>query len=123
MGGTGTSKVWDSIKATQPVYDGTVLPKSFEISVNNQKMWVHGNGTKHIYEELAKQMKVPGIDPKYYTQLLLDDYSGALQQATKNGIKYDELMTVGNWEFKFSAPRGEGLLPVVKHAQFNGWGK
>lgn len=67
-------------------------------------------------------MKVPGINPKFYSQLLLDDFSGALKQATKNGIKYDKLIRAGNWEFKFSPPRGEGQLPVVKHAQFNGWG-
>ncbi|MEF2967374.1 RHS repeat-associated core domain-containing protein, partial [Paenibacillus sp. M1] len=120
LGETGT--VWDSIKGTQPAYDGTVIPRSFEITVGNQNVWVHGNGTKHIYEEVAKKMKVPGIDPKYYSQLLLDDFSGTLQQVTKNGIKYDELITVGKWEFKLSPPRLDGQLPVVKHAQFNGWG-
>lgn len=31
---------------------------------------------------------------------------------------FDKMIKVGNWEFKFAAPRGEGLLPVVKHAQY-----
>ncbi|MBI9051510.1 MAG: Ig-like domain repeat protein [Anaerolineaceae bacterium] len=121
-GWTGTSGIWNTITATQPIYDGTVIPRSFEIVINDQKIWVHGNGTKHIYEEVAKQIKVTGIDPDYYSQILLYDFSEALNQATVNGIKYEEIITVGNWEFIFSAPRGEGLLPVVKHAQFNGWG-
>ena len=28
--------VWDNIKATQPLYEGTQIPKSFEITVGNQ---------------------------------------------------------------------------------------
>nr|WP_252863232.1 RHS repeat-associated core domain-containing protein [Paenibacillus riograndensis] len=121
MGKTGT--VWDSMKATQPLYEGTQIPKSFEISVGNQKVWVHGNATEHMYEDVAKVMKTPGIDPKLYSQQLLTDFQGSLQQATQNGIKYGELMNVGKWEFKFSPPREQGQLPALIHAQFNGWGK
>ena len=32
-----------------------------------------------------------------------------------------EKITQGNWEFIFAQPRQAGQLPVIKHAQFNGW--
>ncbi len=44
-------------------------------------------------------------------------------QATSNGIKYRELMKVGNWELKFAPPREPGQLPALIHSQFCGWGK
>ena len=37
-----TGTVFDSIKATQPVYPGSAIPKSFEMTLpNGQKIWVH----------------------------------------------------------------------------------
>lgn len=51
----------------------------------------------------------------------MSDFYGSLEQATASGIQYGELVSEGNWEFIFAAPRQEGLLPVIKHAQFNGW--
>lgn len=30
-------------------------------------------------------------------------------------------ITQCNWEFVFAQPRQAGQLPVIKHAQFNGW--
>ncbi|WP_459480874.1 hypothetical protein [Clostridium saccharoperbutylacetonicum] len=162
----GTGTVWDYIKATpskdglhSTYYEDSVIPRSFEITVDGQKMWVHGNGTKHINDEVMKQMEyardsnlknfskpvdyinrindenLPVIykdyslhtaitDPNYYSQLLLTDFKGALEkEISTNGIVYDKLRTSGNWEFKFAKPRAEGQLPVIKHAQFNGWGK
>ena len=32
-----------------------------------------------------------------------------------------EKVFYGNWEFIFAKPRGTGMLPVIKHTQFNGW--
>lgn len=51
----------------------------------------------------------------------MSDFYGALQEATKSGIVYEEKITQGNWEFIFAQPRQAGQLPVIKHAQFNGW--
>ncbi|RGH30946.1 hypothetical protein DV740_05955 [Roseburia sp. AF02-12] len=34
---------------------------------------------------------------------------------------YGEKITEGNWEFIFAQSRQAGQLPVIKHAQFNGW--
>ena len=115
-GKTGT--VWDYIKGTQPNYNGTQIPKSFEINVGNQKVWVHGNATEHIYQDVIKS----GGNTNLYSQQLMSDFQGALQKATQNGIKYNEIMTVGNWEFKFAPAREAGQLPALIHSQFNGWG-
>ena len=39
------------MKATQPNYPGSVIPKSFEMTLTNgQKVWIHGNATEHIAE-------------------------------------------------------------------------
>lgn len=88
-------------------------------------MWVHGNATEHMYEDVyAKIIAGEGTaytNPNLYTQELMSDFYGSLEQATVSGIQYGELISTGNWEFIFAAPRQEGLLPVIKHAQFNGW--
>jgi hypothetical protein len=115
--------VWNSIKATQPLYKGTTIPTSFTIEAGNQEIWVHGNATEHIYEEVVKVMKTPGINPKQYTQLLLSDLQGTLQKITNSGIKYGQLINEGKWELKFGPPRAEGQLPALIHAVFKGWGK
>ena len=124
-GGSSTGTVWDNIKATQDNYPNTNIPKSFEIEVNGQKMWVHGNATKHMYEDVyAKIIAGEGTaytNPNLYTQELMSNFYGSLEQATVSGIQYGGLISAGNWEFIFTAPRQEGLLPVIKHAQFNGW--
>ena len=69
---------------------------------------ISGNGTAHI-------------NPDLYTQELLNDFYGALKEATETGITYGEKIKKGNWEFIFAEPREAGQLPVIKHAQFNGW--
>ena len=123
--GSKTGTVWDNIKATQDKYPYTNIPKSFEVEVNGQKMWVHGNATEHMYSDVFKKI-IAGegtahTNPDLYTQILMSDFYGSLEQATASGIEYEKLISAGNWEFIFSLPRQEGLLPVIKHAQFNGW--
>ena len=124
-GGSKTGTVWDNIKATQDVYPNTNIPKSFEVDVNGQKMWVHGNATEHIYEDVYKGMASGNgtafTNHNLYTQELMNDFYGALEQATKSGITYGEKINSGNWEFIFAKPRQEGQLPVIKHSMFNGW--
>ncbi|MCM1496387.1 MAG: hypothetical protein NC089_11390 [Bacteroides sp.] len=124
-GGTKTNTVWDSITPTQDNYPHTSIPRSFEIEVNGQKMWVHGNATDHIYDDVYKGI-ITGkgtayTNPNLYTQEIMSDFHGALQEVTKSGIVYGEVITQGNWEFIFAQPRQAGQLPVIKHAQFNGW--
>ncbi|WP_261666541.1 hemagglutinin repeat-containing protein [Erwinia mallotivora] len=49
-----TGTVFDSIKATQPAIPGTSIPKSFELNVNGQTVWVNPNATKHMGEYLTR---------------------------------------------------------------------
>lgn len=69
-----------------------------------------------------KSIRTGYVNPDLYTQLLLEDFRNSLEDATASGIVYNEKILRGNWEFIFAPPRGEGLLPVVKHSVFLGWG-
>ena len=62
-------------------------------------------------------------NPDLYSQLLLEDFQGALESATTSGIKYGEIIVNGKWEFIFAPPRAKGQLPVIKHSVFSGWGE
>ena len=119
-----TSEVWKHIQSTQPVYAGTVIPKSFVIDTPQGKMWTHGNATEHMNEAVTSiKQNAPRIinsNPNMYSQFILYDYWKSLGRATNGGIKYGKLIRSGKWEFIFSKPRKSGEHPVVKHAQFFG---
>ena len=108
--------VWDNIKITQPMYNGTKIPKSFELIVNGEKYWVHPNGTKHMVEYITQGSISHGIPIN--SQTLLTSFKNSVSGAVKQGIKYEEIMSIGNWELIFSKPRENGLLPVIKHAVY-----
>ena len=99
--GSKTGTVWDNITPTQEKYPYTNIPKSFEIEVNGEKMWVHGNATEHMYEEVYKGITTGNgtayTNPNLYTQEIMSDFYGSLQEATKSGIVYGEKITEGNW--------------------------
>lgn len=114
--GNVSKTVWDNIKITQPMYDGTKIPKSFELTANGEKFWVHPNGTKHMVEYITKDPMSHGMPIN--SQTLLSSFQNSVSDAVKQGVKYDEIMNVGNWELIFSKPRGDGLLPVIKHAVY-----
>ncbi|WP_440251870.1 hypothetical protein, partial [Catenibacterium faecis] len=90
--GSGTGTVWDNITPTQENYPYTNIPKSFEIEVNGEKMWVHGNATEHMYEDVYKGITTGNgtayTNPNLYTQEIMSDFCGSLQEATKSGIVY-----------------------------------
>ena len=114
-----TGTVWDSIKATQPTYPGTVIPRSFEMALpNGERVWVAGNATEHLVE-LANRTAVNYTPEavRLATQLNLSELQGAINVATQNGVRYGELITVGRWELKFAPPRVAGQLPALIHAQ------
>lgn len=120
-----TSIVWDHISGTQPNYPGTIIPKSFVVDTPTGKMWTHGNASEHMFEAVTSiKSKIPQLinsNPNLYSQFVLFDYWKSLGDAVHKGIKYDVLVTSGNWEFKFSKPRHSGDYPVVKHAKFTGF--
>jgi hypothetical protein len=113
----GSRLVWGSIKATQPVYQGTVVPRSFEIATGAGKFWVHGNGTKHL-AEYATTMLNRGVNPNLVnvaSQVQLTSLQAAMAAASKQGIVYNQVMKVGGWELIFSKLPTD-KLPVLKHA-------
>ena len=114
----GDDLVWNYIKATQEVYPGSVLPKSFELTTPTNKIWVHPNATEHIAEFI--QMKATNFTPeavRLATQQELRSLHSAVSESVKNGITYDKLLEVGGWELKFSAARESGQLPALIHAR------
>ncbi|MED0865074.1 T7SS effector LXG polymorphic toxin [Bacillus safensis] len=113
-GDNGT--VWRNIKITQPLYEGTKIPKSFELATSDGKFWVHPNGTKHMVEYITRDATTHGMPIN--SQTLLSSFQSSVNNAAKQGIKYEEIMKIGNWELIFSKPRGDGLLPVIKHAVY-----
>ncbi|MGG2111888.1 hypothetical protein ABFY60_15420 [Lysinibacillus pakistanensis] len=108
--------VWKYINITQPFYDGTKIPKSFELEADGEKFWVHPNGTKHMVEYITRDATTHGMPIN--SQTLLTSFHNSVNGAVKEGIKYEEIMNIGNWELIFSKPREEGLLPVIKHAVY-----
>ena len=112
----GDGTVWENIKITQPLYEGTKIPKSFELVADGKKFWVHPNGTKHMVEYITRDATTHGMSIN--SQTLLSSFQNSIKNAVKEGIKYDEIMNIGNWELIFSKPRGDDLLPVIKHAVY-----
>ena len=112
----GDGTMWEDIKITQPLYEGTKIPKSFELVSDGKKFWLHPNGTKHMVEYITRDATTHGMPIN--SQTLLSSFQNSVKNAVKEGIKYEEIMNIDNWELIFSKPRGDGLLPVVKHAVY-----
>ena len=116
-----TGTVWDNIEATQPVYDGSQLPKSFNINVNGQTLWVNPNGTKHMLEYVTRDGQHIGtFTNPVNSQMMLTEFESALTDAINiNGLKMGDMIHGGNWEFIIVPPRQDGLNNVIKHARYN----
>jgi hypothetical protein len=125
-----TAVVWHHLKSTAENYDGTVIPRSFEIDVPktalspNGKLWTHGNATEHMYEAAssikAQAPRIVNSNPNLYSQFILYDYYKSLGRAIKKGLPYGTRITAGNWEFIIVKSRDGDKYPVVKHALFSG---
>ena len=115
----GSGTVWDSVKPTQPPYEGTAIPRSFELSTANGRVWVHGNATKHIYE-FIKSLSQRGVSPamtRLLTQQQIRSLQAAVEAATAGGVPYGRLLRIGGWELKFGPPKASGQLPELFHAR------
>ena len=118
----GTKNVWDKITGTDPCYQNTILPKSFDVETDSGMYHVNPNGTKHIHELITSNKDLPKIkdtNPKLYTQFLLHNFQHALNSALKQGVKKNEFVTVEGWELKFGQRPGD-RYPVVFHARYRG---
>jgi len=112
-----TGTVWDSIRMTDSMYKGTRIPKSFEISVGSQKFWVHPNATDHMWEYITKSRPITHSMP-INSQTILTSFKAAMEEAISKGFKYEEVFTIGCWQFKIGKARKSGFLPTIYHAQF-----
>lgn len=113
-----TGAVWDAVTATQSIYEGTVIPRSFELATGNGKVWVHGNATKHMMQ-YARSLLGRGVGQdavNLASQQQIRSLQAAIQTATAKGVPYGRLINVGGWELKFAAPRAADKLPVLIHA-------
>ncbi|MDR2973440.1 MAG: hypothetical protein LBV00_01815 [Propionibacteriaceae bacterium] len=110
-------QVWSFIKATQPVHEGTHIPRSFELDLGNgTTIWVSGNATKHL-QDIAR--RVPVFDTQSVAeQVMLLSLREAVKQATMDGVPQpEEILHVSGWRLKFAPPRESGQLPSLIHAR------
>ncbi|MGW6506541.1 RHS repeat-associated core domain-containing protein [Streptomyces niveus] len=109
----GSGTIFDNISPTQPNYQGTVLPRSFNMSTSSGKtIWVHGNASKHIEEELRKS----GFSKSLKTEQLLVSLWRSVDAATVDGIQYGRHVKSNGWELIIVPAKGGGN-PVLKHAR------
>lgn len=115
------STVWMHIRPTQPSWPGTQIPKSFEVSVKVGRLWVHPNATEHLWERIGKIKSADSMryQSPLHNQLLLNSFRSALEKATERGIRYDQKLRVGQWEFIIQPGGKTGPLPTVVHAQYH----
>nr|WP_238963129.1 hemagglutinin repeat-containing protein [Pseudomonas sp. AF32] len=117
-GQTGT--VWDSIKPAGPVYPGSVIPKTFELSLEGgEKIWVDGNATKHIAEYAAYKAESYAPEAvKLASQVQLSSLKAAVETAVNAGLKYREVINVDGWELVFAPAKTSDQFPALYHAVF-----
>jgi RHS repeat-associated protein len=118
--GVLNTTVWRRIKATQALWPGTPIPRSFELLTPSGKMvWVHPNATEHLAERLVN-LQNRGLSPDLIElthQAHLNSLDAAVDAATRYGVRYDEVTEVGGWQLIFSRAREPGQLAVLKHAE------
>jgi len=103
-----TGTVFDSIKSTQPVYPGSVIPKSFEMILpNGQKVWEHGNATEHMAEYAASKAVTHTPEAvRLASQVELKSFQLAVNTATKIVCRMDKelLLMAGSWKSNLPVP-------------------
>jgi|GEM_PF-5517447 len=116
--GARSATVWTSVQATQPVHAGTVIPRSFELTAGSARVWVAGNGTKHLADDAIAHLN-RGVNPALVnvgTQVQMSSLQAAVRSATANGVPYSGMVKVGGWELVFRPAREAGQLPALVHA-------
>ncbi|WP_289241436.1 LysM peptidoglycan-binding domain-containing protein [Delftia sp.] len=115
-----TGTIWDVVKASGPNHPGSVIPRSFELGLENgQKIWIDGNATKHIAEYAA--VKAENFSPemvRLVSQEQIRSLSSAVTTAVDTGIQYRKMMYVDGWELIFAPPKSANQLPALYHALY-----
>ncbi|AYD05279.1 RHS repeat-associated core domain-containing protein [Neorhizobium sp. NCHU2750] len=114
----GTGTVWDAVTATQGVYEGTAIPRSFTLATSGADIWVAPNATEHMAEyalgNLGRGVSTDLVN--IGTQSELTKLRAAVGSATQGGVPYGGLVNAGGWELLFSPARQAGQLPALIHA-------
>ncbi|MFC8190474.1 ALF repeat-containing protein [Cellulomonas sp. NPDC057328] len=112
--------IWDDVRATDsPIPGSQGLPRSFELTAGNVRVWVHPNVTDHIGRERVVNYQRRGLSPEAIAlnvQQQVRSLQAAVAEATADGIPLNKPMVVGGWELEFSQ-RDTDLLPVLIHGQ------
>jgi hypothetical protein len=110
------AEVFNRIEETQEPRDiGSVLPKSFNLSVDSGgKVWVAPNATKHIWEETRGLTFGRPVSQEQRLAGLADAVDGATVG------NWEQMQVSRGWELIFSPPRKAGDNPVLKHARYTG---
>jgi hypothetical protein len=119
VGETPGGTVWDRITPTQPVYEGSPIPRSFELTTESGRIWVHPNASKHIVERYWANVTRLGTEgANIAAQQELRSLEAAVSWRIQNGVPYGHMVTESGWELMFSKSRFSGGLPVLKHALY-----
>nr|WP_255574312.1 RHS repeat-associated core domain-containing protein [Austwickia sp. TVS 96-490-7B] len=117
-----TGTVWDDVVGTAGAIPGTGgLPKSFELTAGNSRVWVHGNVTDHLADAArsaarsGQSLEMVGLG----TQQRLRSLQAAVGGATRGGVPLNQRMTVGGWELEFRQRAGDAL-PALIHGRWVG---
>ncbi len=108
--------IWSHVHSPGPLLPETQIPRWFELDVADQRFWVAPNATKHMVEYLTRTPMTHGRPLN--SQALLQSFQSSAESANRAGITFDKLVVSESWEFIFSAPRGAGELPCIKHAVY-----
>ena len=116
---TPTFTAPEFVVPTQAPYEGTIIPRSFELRGSTGSVWVHPNATKHL-AEYANGMLERGVNPELAhlgTTADMQSLRGAVEAATASGVPYGRIVNYGGWELKFGPARKAGGLPALIHAR------
>jgi hypothetical protein len=119
---TDRPSVWDDMKATQENYPGSELPRSFELTAGDTRVWVNGNASEHIAEFISGMARrgATKAQVELVTQAQLSSLRSAVAAAGRDGLIYGRIINIGGWELMFGAARQAGQLPALIHALYRG---
>jgi RHS repeat-associated protein len=108
-----TGTVWDSITATKGVYEGTSMPRSMTMTLENgDTVWIHPNVTEHIVERMSGAGSMPLAELSGQAQLTA--LRATLGQADLAPGVFGQMQRIGRAELMLSIREGD-LLPALIH--------
>lgn len=107
----GRAVAADVSEVAVPMWSGTGVPRWFRTTTAAGDLHVSTSATKHLAEYALGRS---GANISNH----MAGMEAALRQATAGGIKYNQTITSGAWEFIIAPPKAQGYLPAVIHALY-----